>query len=264
MCGWGYVEALLTALRPHYQQFDDRVGLAIESFLEAELASHGVPAISGEYDLNGEHGECDLVAVTPKTLVFMELKKKSLTRRARAGSDADLLLDLAGSLLAAQAQAGWHELRITQAGSLDLVRGEIRNHLSLDGRGVEKIAVGMLDFGSFQDRIMLKHFLEATLNVNFGSSDPNYAKRFKSVNDALKEIRDQYSLAHQGEAEVHQPFFNCWFISVPQLLIFLDEVTDADSFRETLWKYRHMTTGASDLYFEISNMRRIKAAATQI
>ena len=225
------------------------------------LANHGVPTVSGDYDLNGEHGECDMVAVTPQTLIFIELKKKALTRRARAGSDVDLLLDLAGSLLAAQAQAGWHELRLTNTGSLDLVSNGKCQTLSLQDRSIEKIAVGMLDFGSFQDRVMMQQFMEATLNASFSSPDPTYAKRFKAINAALQEIRDQYTATHQGKAEVRQPFFNCWFISIPQLLVMLDEVTDADTFRNALWGCRHMTTGTSDLYFEISNMRRLKAAA---
>jgi hypothetical protein len=258
VCGWGYVEALLTALRPLDRDLDTKVGTAMEKVVEAEFVSHGVEVFSGDYD-EGGHGECDIAVRTPEVLFFLELKKKTLTRRARAGGDADLLLDLAGSLLDAQAQAGWHELRITRAGFLDLIRdGEIRR-LSLDGRGIEKIALGMLDFGSFQDRIVLKQFLEATLGVTFGSSNPAYDTKFKTINAALGEIREQYGAAHGSKAEVINPFFNCWFMSIPQLLIMLDEVSDAETFRTTVWSYRHMVTGTSDLYFEISNMRRMKA-----
>ena len=119
MCGWGYLEALLAALRPLDRDLDSKVGTAMEKFIEREFVSHGVEVFSGDYD-EGGHGECDLVVPTPEVLVVLELKKKTLTRRARAGSDAELLLDLAGSLLDAQAQAGWHELRITKAGFLDL------------------------------------------------------------------------------------------------------------------------------------------------
>ena len=262
VCGWGYVESLLTALRPHHKQFDDKVGLAIESFLREELHSHGVPTVTGDYDVSGEHGQCDIVPETPQTVFFMELKKKPLTRRARAGVDVDLLLDLAGSLLDAQAQAGWHELRLKKNGSLDLVTDGTRQTLSLGGRGIEKIAVGMMDFGSFQDRAMLEKFMEGALNVSFSSRDPVYDKRFKLINDALQEIRDQYSATHEGESEIHQPFFNCWFLSIPQLLVILDVVTDANSFREALWSCRHITTGTSDLYFEISKMR-LQGAAHQ-
>ena len=99
--------------------------------------------------------------------------------------------------------------------------------------------------------------METNLNANFGSSDPSYDKKFGAINEALQEIRDQYTLAHQGEAEIRQPFFNCWFMSVPQILAILDGVTDADGFRRSLWNCRHMTTGTSDLYFEISKMRRL-------
>ena len=258
-CGWGYLEALLSALRPYDKQFDEKVGLAIESFLHQELHSHGVPTVSGDYDVTDAHGECDIIAQTPQTVIFMELKKKTLTRRARAGGDADLLLDLAGSMLAALAQAGWHEVRLGEFGSLQLVRNGNSQMLSLDGRSIEKIAVGMMDFGSFQDRPMLEKFMETTLNLTFGSPDPVYDKKFKVINDALQEIRDQYNLAHQGDAEIRQPFFTCWFVSIPQLLVLLDGVTDADGFRKALWSCRHVTTGTSDLYFEISNMRRLAA-----
>ncbi len=258
MCGWGYVEALLTALRPLDQDLDTKVGTAMEKFVEAEFISHGVEVFSGDY-VEGGHVECDIAAPTPEVLVFLELKKKTLTRRARAGTDAELLLDLAGSLLDAHAQAGWHELRITRAGFLDLMRDGETRRLSLDGRGIEKIALGMFDFGSFQDRIVLKQFLEATINANFGSSNPAYDKKFKKINATLEEIREQYNTAHAGKTEIRQPFFNCWFMSIPQLLILLDEVSDPETFRATLWSYRHMVTGTSDLYFEMSNMRRMKA-----
>lgn len=262
VCGWGYLESLLTALRPHHKQFDDKVGLAIESFLREELHSHGVPTVSGDYDVPGAHGQCDIVPETPETVFFMELKKKSLTRRARAGVDVDLLLDLAGSLLDALAQAGWHEVRLTKYGSLDLAYDGTRQTLSLGGRGIEKIAVGMMDFGSFQDRAMLMKFMEGTLNLNFGARDPLYEKKFRLINDALEEIRDQYNATYERDAEIRQPFFNCWFLSIPQLLVILDGVTDVKSFRDALWICRHITTGTSDLYFEISKTR-LQGAASQ-
>ena len=53
-CGWGYVESLLTSLRPQHKQFDDKVGLAIESFLQGELNSHGVGANSHTFHSPGQ------------------------------------------------------------------------------------------------------------------------------------------------------------------------------------------------------------------
>lgn len=257
MCGWSYVEALLTAFRPLDRELDTRVGMSIERFVEREFLSHGVEVFSGDYD-EGGHGECDIALSTPDALIFLEMKKKALTRRARAGNDAELLLDLAGSLLDAHAQAGWHELRITKAGFLDLARNGETRRLSLEGRGIEKIALGMLDFGSFQDRMVLKQFLEATLNASFQSADSAYEKKFQKINSTLGEIRQQYNTAFAGQPEARLPFFNCWFMSIPQLLILLDKVADSATFKRELWSCRSITTGTSDFYFEISNMRRIR------
>lgn len=261
VCAPACLEALLTPLRMEIKGLDDKVGLAVERFLEAEFALHGVSIRAGEYDAGGEHGECDLVVEALKTVFFFEVKKKTLTRRAKAGSDAHLLLDFAGSLLVAQAQAGWHEVRLRRHGYLDLKRNGITTRLELNGREIERMAVSLFDFGSFQDRIVLKQFLEATLNARFKPLAACLNRKFYALNDALVEVREQVAALHSGKNEVNQPFFNCWFLSVPQLLVFLDGVTDDAGFRAALWSCRHIATGSSDLYFDLSYMRRLRGKA---
>jgi hypothetical protein len=160
--------------------------------------------------------------------------------------------------LAAQAQAGWHEVRLRRHGHLDLHRDGITTRIELNGRGVERVAVSLLDFGSFQDRVVLKQFLEATMNAQFTPLAANLNAKFEKINKALVEIREQVAALHPGQREVNQPFFNCWFLSVPQLLVLLDGVTDAAGFKAALWSCRHVVTGSSDLYFDLSYMRRLK------
>ncbi|EQD50162.1 hypothetical protein B1B_11332 [mine drainage metagenome] len=261
VCAAACLEALLTSLRPEIQEFDNKVGAVVEHFLTVEFASHGVPVSSGDYDARGQHGECDLVVETTETVIFFEVKKKTLTRRAKAASDAHLLLDLAGSMLAAQAQAGWHEVRLRRDNYLDLVRGDLTKRLELNGREVERVAVSLFDFGSFQDRILVKQFLEATMNVSFTAADARFEKKFKDINGALAEIREQVVALHPGEQVINQPFFNYWFISVPQLLVLLDGVTDVAGFKAALWSCRSVVTGSSDLYFDLSYMKRLQREA---
>lgn len=43
--------------------------------------------------------------------------------------------------------------------------------------------------------------------------------------------------------------------------ILLDDATDGASFRETLWRCRHLTTGTSDLYCALHHMRQLRAHA---
>jgi len=258
VCAPACLEALLIPLRPDTEQFDDKVGKAVERFLAAELVLHGVAIERGDYDVPGAHGECDLVIETPETVFFAEVKKKPLTRRAKAGSDANLLLDLAGSLVAAQAQAGWHEVRLRQRAHLDLLHEGITTRVELNARGIERVAVSLFDFGGLQDRILLKQFLEAAMNAQFSPAAVNLNKGFKELNSALAEIRDQIALLNSGEKNVRQPFFNCWFLSVPQLLVLMDGVIDGAGFRNAIWHCRHIVTGSSDVYFDLFYMKGLK------
>ncbi len=249
-------EALLSAFRPFTKGLEDRVGLQAERFLEGEFAARGVQVRSGEYDVGAEHGECDIVVETGERVVFIELKKKALTRKARAGSDVDLVLDLAGSLLAAQAQCGWHEVRLRAADHIDLNRNGSRYRLERKERDIERIAIALLDYGSFQDRTFLKHMMESTIGVSFSPVEPNLTKRFRSINDALAEIGDQVSQLQSEDDKNAQPFFHCWFLSLPQVLILLDHVSDPESFWDQIRSTRHFTTGTSDFYHDFSYMRR--------
>lgn len=259
-CAQACIEALLAALRTEHSRLDDSVGKAVERFIESELEKHNIPTMCGDYDHNKDHGECDLVVETPDKLIFFELKKKALTRRARAGMDIDLLPDLAGSQLQAHAQLGWHEVRILESKKLDLVYDGTVSTLNLGDREIEKFAISLFDYGSYQDRIVLKHFLEATMNAEFHPHDKQFNKKFDKINASLEELREQIRLKNPDQKIVDQPFFNCWFISVPLFLIMLDGVRDPASFRDSVLACRHITTGTADLYYEISYIRQLREA----
>lgn len=262
-CAPGIIEALFSPLRKANKGFDDRIGLAIEDFLRRELASRGVAVSSGKYRDGGQEWECDLVIETTQTIFFLEVKKKPLTRRARAGTDVDVLFDLAGSLLDAQLQAGSHEVRIRSNGYLDLVDETGRTtRISLNGREVERIAVSLFDFGGFQDRILLKLFFENTLNVKYGTYDPSRQKKFDALNEKIAELRNQYQrLTAMRPDDARQPFFHCWFLSVPQLLVLLDSVESNNDFRAALWQTRHVWTGSLDFYADHAMIKKWKTGA---
>jgi hypothetical protein len=259
VCASACIESLLTPMRLEIKGLDDKIGAALEKFLVTEFASHGVKIISGDYDAGDSHGECDVVVETPDNVIFIETKKKTLTRRAKAGYQAYLLLDLASSLVAAQVQAGWHEVRLRRDGHLDLKHDGIVTSLELKGRGVERVAVSMFDYGSFQDRTLLKQFIEASINATFTpvGGDSSINKKYKEFNESLVEMREQVMILNQGDT-ARQPFFNCWFLSVPHLLLLLDGVSDGSAFKTVLWSTRHIITGNSDFYADLANMRKMK------
>jgi Holliday junction resolvase-like predicted endonuclease len=263
VCAGSCLEALMAVLRASEKDFDGRLGSPIEAFLREELLAHGIPSFTGTYVIDNEDGECDIVVETDKVVIFLEIKKKPLTRRAQAGSDAHVLLDLANSLLAAQVQAGWHEARLIKQGFIELSHAGSKTRLELNGRGVERIAVSLMQFGGFQDRVLLKQFLEATMSASFGVNDFAMQKAFVKFNALLDELRRQLKVLHPGETDMDRPFFHCWFLSLPQLLVLLDGVQDAEEFREALWKTRHLVTGSADFYYDIAYMRRAQQTAAQ-
>jgi Holliday junction resolvase-like predicted endonuclease len=256
MCSTSCFEAILGAARSTEQKLDQKLGTTIEAFLRNTLHSHQIPTVSGDYDVDGEHGECDLAVETDDVIVFFEIKKKPFTRRAQAGSNAHVLLDLAESLVAAQAQAGWHEVRLLKHGYLDLDDNGKRYRLELKGRHIERVAVSLLQYGSFQDRIFLTQFLEGTMNASFTSPGASVNKKLSAFNRSLGELRDQLAALYPGQPEIRQPFFHCWFLSVPQLLALLDGVNGPVEFKKALWQTRSIATGAADFYHDLALMRR--------
>lgn len=260
LCAPAFLEALLTQLRGQDKSADLKLGPEIERFLRVQFESHGIPTLTGDYQTPDGQGQCDVIVETDEVIVLFEVKKKPLTRRARAGEDARILIDLAKSLLDAQIQAGWHEVRLRRHGFLDLTSEGATVRLNRNDRHIERVAVSLLDFGSFHDRLFLKHFMEGILNVEFSSPDEQLRKDFAEINALLRQLRQQ--TAYLNDPPEPQPFFHCWFLSVPQILIMLDGVEGAEAFKKALWQPRHIITGTNDVYHDLAWFRRATEATT--
>jgi hypothetical protein len=261
ICAPAMIEAVLAQLRDF--GVDTDMGYAIEGLLISELASHGILVKSGKYEVGKQTWECDLVIETSKRIIFVETKKKSLTRAARAGLDEALLADMADSLVSATLQSGRHQLQIKRNGYLTLLNpaGQTET-IELRDRRVERIAVTLPDFGSFQDRALIDQILSSQLAITFSTSDSSFSKKINKVNAKLLELQDfNVSLYEQeGRPESWRPFFNCWFLSIPQFLMLLDGVNDAEQFDAELMRTRHMTLGTKDFYFEYHYAKRLASA----
>ncbi|MHB1756823.1 MAG: hypothetical protein ACYCT9_04835 [Leptospirillum sp.] len=255
-CSLGFIEATFEKLRCETKNFDDSRGKLIENFLIDEFKSRGISGISGTYSVGNISGDCDLVVETDEAIIFFEIKKKALTRNSRVGSPAHVLIDLSTSLIDALIQANKHEITIRKNNSIELEKDGLRNTLKLDGRGIEKIVVTLFDFGGFQDRLVVKHFLEAIVQVNFNCDSDDFKDQMSKLNDSIEILRTQNTQLNALKGNDEQPYFECWFLSIPQILVLLDNVTDSKSFRERLWKIRHIIRGTQDFYFEFSEAFR--------
>lgn len=266
VCAPNFLEALFAALRDKEGKgFDDKLGNRIERYLTTKLVSQGINCLTGDYWVNGEQGECDIVIETTEVIFFIEIKKKPLTRDARAGSDIHLLIDMASSLIAAQVQAGWHELRLRTKTFLDLEHNGKTTRLELRGRRVERVAISLLDYGGLQDRLSTHILLNASLSAAFSLRDDapsGYEKRFSNVNTVFEELTQQTIELHKEEEDPRY-FFNCWFLSVPQLLMMLDGVHGPEEFKQAFWQTKSVVMNAQDFYYELEQGRRRHAYAKE-
>lgn len=263
MAAPAFVEALLAPAQKAIRDFDaDRVGPAIERFLRRSFEARGIATKSGKYALDGEYGECDLVVETRDRVILIEVKKKALTGKARAGSDVFVILDLAKSVVKAQTQAAWHELRLRRGAALELLDEDGRTHvLELDGRAVERVAVTLPDYGSFQDRQALMGFMESHLGAEYSVKAPQYQKEFAKLRAMLAEFREVQGLLSESRPAPKDLFHDCWFLSVPHLLMLLDESSDAESFWEALGSTKSIFFGSMDFYWEHSHFKSMKERA---
>ncbi len=275
VCAAACIEALCDALRPHTSKFDTEVGLQTERFLRTEFAAHGIAAQHGEYKKPGNskdnEGDCDLVVETGERILFLEVKKKALTRMAKAADATALLGDLADSLIHAQQQAGTHEQRMLNHDKKLVLNptpksDEQSYSLHWNSRSIERLAISMLDYGSFQDRILVVQLMEILPDLVFSRNsqtpeDQKLDNKLKALDQKLDEIRKQREKLPTNPHHPAPKLEHCWFLSVPQLLVLLDEVSDAESFWQALSQTRHETSGTGDYYYELSRARRRRTAS---
>lgn len=238
------------------READKQIGLAHEEFIKEKLKEKKILFACGLYKKDtAEQGECDLIIETEKAIIIIEVKKKGLTRIARSGQDAEIIADLGDSLLDAQIQTGKVELLLYKDGFVELEdAGGQQHRIERNGRLIERIAVTLQDFGGYQDRMFLSKLLEQMVDVKIhlqGDHDPIIVRKINKLNKKLPQWTQQaIELRQLNPGHESALYYDCWFISLPQLLVILKYSTDKESFYQTLCSIKSISLGSSNFYFE--------------
>jgi hypothetical protein len=254
ICAPAFYEAIISEIRSKVDsKINDKLGIKIENLIKKELSKRGIDFYSGNY--KNSQNEIDILVETSDTLIFLEVKAKPLTRKARAGSDFNLYCDLSDCLLTSQMQINKHEIFIRKNGFITLKDGST---CYLNNKTIAKLSITLFDFGSFQDRNFVFQFLE---NMLFGQLESNNnSNKINGLNKKLNEFQEQLNKLTELDCQkIDHPFYNSWFLSVPQLLIILDNVNSNDELKHELWKTRHFTTTCFDFYQEYETARKINS-----
>ena len=273
-CSPAFYEALVSKLNdikiPH--NIHNKMGDYLERFVKEQLQTLKIKYSYGDYSVDSrkyqtskEQGECDIIIESDDTIIFIEIKKKSLTNNAKGGCDAAIFADLAGSLLDTQIQLGWHEIIIRSQGYLELTPNKEPNNkyrLELNGRSIERVTLTLLDFGGFQDRNLLYQFLQLMLSTSSidapDSANATEVIDKSKINKTLPIFLQQHErLKSLNPRQEQFPFYDCWFLSLPQFLILIDDLSEKKSIKKLLDQTKYSSTASLNFYFEYATAKEL-------
>lgn len=264
LCNYGFYYSL-TNLCEEKGVKGDKIGKLAEDFVKNKFQSCGViihanktykvsKEIANELNITSRKGECDFVVETKNTIIFIELKRKTLTVEARKGNVLQSAVDLAQSFLHALAQTGRHEYIIRKNNALVFTDG---TKLDLLGRDVERISLSLFDFYSMHDGAFIHQIVSNLMYSNISSGNKEEDDK---INKILNELSDQFRTDIFSEAYKSNIFFNCRFFSVPQLLEVLSHVSNNEEFLTELNRTRQASTGCKDWFKDYSFIRRLQSS----
>lgn len=264
-CSFAFFEAISNSIRKVYSNFDGELGYEIEEYIKLKLNQKGIKYKTGFY---GDNQECDIVIENTDRVVFIEVKKKPLTRSAMAGDSVDLFVDLSRSLIASQKQLGRHEIYLREKGEIVLrkyrskkkSREEKQEVIKHQDRIIERVSIGFTEYGFLTDRQTVSAIMETITTASVHSTDPKREDELNSLNEtrqALQSQSEQLINYHDSNDPV-QLYFDCAFFSLQQLLMIMDNSDSTDSFLENLMLTKHVTMSTNDLYKEYEYWRKIR------
>lgn len=261
----GWYEVMADKLRENNNQADNIIGDMMEDYLHYKFAQKGIPSKTGDYDVDGVHGECDVAIEGKEETLLMELKKKNLTRLSKEGHPYQIILDLAAALFNSQEQALRTETFLTEKGTLDLIKNGNVATLTKEDRRIEKISVSLNEYGDIHMRYVVEKVLEIFLCYEISFKEEEIAAFLGDAAKAKKVMKDLKALKTKQEAmrdyvdrllkfpqtgDHHKIFFNSGFHSMEQLCYLLSISKGTEDFIKQVTKLKFVTYCTKDFWVE--------------
>lgn len=247
----GCVDALIERLRTVDKGIPERVGMAMEIHIRETLTRAGATAIGGKYRSSEDSKEydCDGLIQSNEHIILIESKKRDFSRDAREGSELDIAVDLADSMIKGQLQLARQELELR-------VRGDIvlsGNRVPLNSRAVERVVVSLADHGALHSRIVtmdvLRVFASGTFSAK-GNLTNAQSDKLKRLNVYCAELGRVESLIATHCAKDHRPFYNCWFLPLQFIEQLAAQSSSTETFVKSLRTIKATVNGQMDVFRE--------------
>lgn len=260
-------EAFMAFMRDIDKNIDSKIGGLIEEFMISEFKKAQIDIICGNYSFainrDGKKckisGECDGLIESSNEILLFEFKKKSLVRKSRGGSEADILLDLGGSLLDSQVQCLRTELALRK-GPLFLTKNDGSYNINLNNRNVSRISVIIFPFGNLQDRLLIDQILSIFCRARFEYGIDDESKLPEEELNEYHNLRERIAklgnkqdrlVSYLNDLKLDHPFFNSWFLDIEKIMYLLKDVSGPDDFCKKLNSIKFVSFCTYDIYNEI-------------
>lgn len=250
---YSFFEALSNKIRKYVSNCDQKLGNNLEKMITSNLQEKNINYITGFY---GDNEECDLIIEGHKTIVFIEIKKKTLTSFSKKGNDTSVFYDLSKSLLASQKQILKHEINLVTNLSLEIrenrspkvtKRGNTVK-LDYDNRRILKISLSSHEYGFLNDSQIVTSLLENLCHAQVSTKyeEPNnYFEEFKSE---LSSFQKKFKEGLRENALTEKPFFYSNFISLQQMLFIIQDSNNNEELINKLSYLNSVTNGTASFY----------------
>jgi hypothetical protein len=228
--------------------FSTALGSSLEQFIRDNFSERGIKTHHGDYEVDGDKSECDMVIQTDEYIVFFELKGKQLTRKARSNNTIAALADLAIAVVHPLAQAMTRHAHLLKHGTLALQSNTGVSCIELGNRQVLKVSVCRGELLSLHDRPFLQHFLSAGCDGLIGKQSDKDEMSLIELRKHFAKFSHSAKLTNEFEYKPPIRFNNCWSLSIFQILLMLDNAKSADDFVRKLLRTQRILSAERDLY----------------
>ncbi|MBP2657044.1 MAG: hypothetical protein H6Q69_76 [Firmicutes bacterium] len=213
-------------------KYDSRIGFNFESFIRTWFERNFKCSVySGKYILDNVVYETDGILIQDKDVIILECKRKSLTRKARAGHVGKLLVDLSQAFLDSALQAYRCEAAIRlekcfklyppEASNKEILKGTICSNHAIkipEAPQFYRLSLTPYNFGIVSEAVICHNILGMCLKYRFDSPESDIRESLqkitttmKKINDIWDRIKDNY--VHGDSDYFHNVVFNTILLS---------------------------------------------------
>ena len=247
----------------------DKEGNALENFILSKLKESNISFFNGKnYKISkGNIFECDIIIETSKAIIFIEIKKKSITPQGQTGKDLSILKDICQSLRDSHYQAVRSQYYLKRDQIMEFTDNSC---LTLNNREIISVSLSLGDFGSFQDNTEMEGVLRILMSYKFDwvgdVSDVKGVREVEVINSKGDKLNDLYKNLveleqgqnNSGKSEsdikrvcLRRILGNSFFLSINDFLEVLNLSNSNDKFYEILTTNRQVRLGMNDYLSEL-------------